>query len=189
METWLVSTGDKFSVFKTDFGTIAIATCWEIVFPEICTIYALKGADIIFNPTMGRENQDPSLNSAPRYRARAMDNFVYIAPVIIGSDGSGIIDFYGEVVAEAPGSTDKVIMAEIDFSEKPVLNSEWWTTINGTDDIKAIHYLSRRPALNKLLTEPKPPIMDMYKDVQLTTGNRESQYKAVRKVDYGPGDH
>jgi len=189
METWLVTTGDKFPVFETDFGTIAIATCWEIVFPEVSTIYALKGADIIFNPTMGRENKDPSLISAPRYRARAMDNFVYIAPVIIGSDGSGIIDFYGEVKAEAPGSTDTVIMAEIDFSGKPVLKSDWWTTINGTDDIKAIHYLSRRPVLNKLLTVPNPPVLDQYKDVRLTTGDRESQFKAVKKVDYGPGDN
>jgi N-carbamoylputrescine amidase len=46
MESWLVSPGNEHPVFKTDFGTIAVATCWEIVFPEISTIYALKGADI-----------------------------------------------------------------------------------------------------------------------------------------------
>ena len=185
METWLVSTGDKLPVFKTDFGTIAIATCWEIVFPEISTIYAVQGADIIFNPTMGRENQDPSLKSAPRYRARAIDNFVYIAPVILGSDGSGIIDFYGEVVTEAPGESDTVIMAEIDFTEQPVLNSDWWTTINGTDNIKAIHYLSRRPEMNSLLTETNPAILNRYKKITLTTDERENQLKAVREVDYG----
>jgi predicted amidohydrolase len=188
METWLVSTGDDLPVFKTDFGTIAIATCWEIVFPEICTIYALKGAEIIFNPTMGRENKDPSLNSAPRYRARAMDNFVYIAPVIIGSDGSGIIDFYGEVVAEAPGTTDTVIMAEIDFTEPPVLNSDWWTTINGTDNIKAIHYLSRRPPKYRFIGNSDPPIMNRFKNIRLSTGDKKMQLEAVRKVDYGPGD-
>jgi predicted amidohydrolase len=185
METWLVSTGDKLPVFRTDFGTVAIATCWEIVFPEISTIYALKGADIIFNPTMGRENQGPSLKSAPRYRARAMDNFVYIAPSILGSDGSGIIDFYGEVVAEAPGVSDTVIMAEIDFKEQPVLESDWWTTINGTDNIKAIHYLSRRPGMNSFLNEPDPPVLNQYRKIQLTTGVREMQLKAVREVDYG----
>ena len=30
METWLVSTGDEFEVYETDFANIAIATCWEI---------------------------------------------------------------------------------------------------------------------------------------------------------------
>jgi hypothetical protein len=114
-----------------------------------------------------------------------MDNFVYVAPVILGSDGSGIIDFYGKVVAERPGTTDTVIMAEIDFNKEPVLKSEWWTTINGTENMKAIHYLSRRPALNQLLTEPRPPVLDKYQNIQLTTGDREMQIKAVRAVDYG----
>jgi predicted amidohydrolase len=58
MEAWSVIPGNVFEVFKTDFATIAIATCWELHFPEIPSIYALKGADIIFNPTMARNN-DP----------------------------------------------------------------------------------------------------------------------------------
>jgi predicted amidohydrolase len=187
MESWLFSPGDEYPVFETDFGTIAVATCWEIVFPEISTIYALKGADIIFNPTMGRENTGPSLASAPRYLARAMDNFVYVAPVIIGSDGCGIIDFNGKVIAEAPGVTDTVIMAGIDFSKEPVLVSKWWITINGTDNKKAIHYLSRRPELYKFIIEPGPPVLNQYEDIHLTTGDRKRQLKAVRDVDYGPG--
>lgn len=186
MESWLFTPGDEYPVFKTDFGTIAIATCWEINFPEISGIYALKGADIIFNPTMSRQNREPGLATAPRYLTRAMDNFLYVAPVILGSDGCGIIDFNGKVVAEAPGKTDTVIMAEIDFSKKPVLDSEWWTTINGTDDQKAIHFLSRRPELYKLLTDPHPPLLEHYKDVHLTTGDRERQLEAVKAVDYGP---
>ena len=186
MESWLFTPGDEFPVFKTDFGTIAIATCWEIAFPEISEIYALKGADIIFNPTMGRENRGPGLATAPRYLTRAMDNYVYIAPVILGYDGSGIIDFNGEVMAEAPGVTDTVIMAEIDFSKEPVLDSEWWTTINGTDNKKAIHFISRRPELYKLLTLPDPPLLQRYKEVHITTGDRQRQLEAVKAVDYGP---
>ena len=189
METWLYSTGDEYPVFETDFATIAIATCWEIRFPEITTIYALKGADIVFNPTMARENKGPGLASAPRYLTRAMDNYIYIAPVILGSNGCGIIDFNGNVVAEAPGVTDKVIMAEIDFSKEPVYDSEWWKIINGTDNHKAIHFLSRRPETYKLLTEPDPPILKRYRDIRLTTGDRQRQLEAVRKVDYGPGEN
>lgn len=29
METWLVSTGNDFEVYKADFGNFAVATCWE----------------------------------------------------------------------------------------------------------------------------------------------------------------
>jgi hypothetical protein len=37
-----------------------------------------------------------------------------------------------------------------------------------------------------MLTNPHPPILDKYKDIHLTTGDRERQLKAVREVDYGP---
>jgi predicted amidohydrolase len=187
METWLVSVGDEFEVYETDFGNIAIATCWELFYPEITTIYALKGADIIFNPTMARDNlPGQSLATAHTYITRARDNSVYIAPVLLGTDGNGIIDFDGNVVAEAVGEKDTVIMAEIDFARERINDSQWWETINGTNNVKAIHYKSRRPELYKMLTDPHPPVLDKYKDIQLTSGDRERQLKAVREVDYGP---
>ena len=187
METWLVSTGDEFEVFETDFGTIAIATCLELFYPEISTIYALKGADIIFNPTMGRDNlPGQSLATAHMYITRARDNSVYIAPVILGDDGNGIIDFNGNVIAEAIGEQDVVIMAEIDFARERIQDSKWWETINGTNNVRAIHFKSRRPEIYQMLTNPHPPILDRYKDIYLTTGDREKQLKAVREVDYGP---
>lgn len=187
METWLVSVGDEYEVYETDFGNIAIATCWEIFYPEISTIYALKGADIIFNPTMAKDNQNgQSLSTAHKFITRATDNSVYIAPVVLGTDGNGIIDFEGNVMAEAIGEENTVIMTEIDFSKERLNSSTWWKTINGTDNVTAIHFKSRRPELFKMISDPHPPILEKYKDVQLTTGDRERQIKAVREVDYGP---
>ncbi len=187
METWLVSTGDELEVYETDFANISIATCWELFYPEIPTIYALKGADIIFNPTMGRDNlPGQSLATAHMYITRARDNSVYIAPVILGSDGNGIIDFDGHVVAEAVGEEDVVIMAEIDFARERINESKWWETINGTDNVKAIHFKSRRPEIYQMITHPDPPVLEKYKDIHLTTGDRDRQLKAVREVDYGP---
>ena len=187
METWLVSTGDEFEVYETDFGKFAIATCWELFYPEISTIYALKGADIIFNPTMAKDNlPGQSLSTAHTFITRARDNSVYIAPVVLGDDGNGIIDFDGNVVAEAIDEEDVVIMAEIDFARERINESKWWETINGTNNIKAIHYKSRRPEIYQMLTDPHPPVLDKYKDIHLTTGDRERQLKAVREVDYGP---
>jgi 5-aminopentanamidase len=187
LETWLVSTGDKYEVFQTDFCKVAVATCWEISYPEISSIYALSGADIIFNPTMAPDNKPgESLSTAPMFVTRARDNSVYIAPVVLGKDGNGIIDFNGNVVAEAPGKENTVIMAEIDFSKERLDDSKWWRSINGTDNIKAMHLKSRRPETYRILTDPNPPVIAKYKDIHLTTGDKDRQLKAVRDVDYGP---
>jgi len=117
---------------------------------------------------------------------RARDNSVYIAPVVLGTEGNGIIDFDGNVVAEAVGIKDTVIMAEIDFAKERINDSNWWETINGTGNIRAMMLKSRRPDLFNLLSDPNPPVLQKYKDIHLTTGDRDRQLKAVRKVDYGP---
>jgi len=190
LETWLVTNGDQYDVFQTDFAAIAIATCWEIYYPEIASIYALKGADIIFNPTMAKDNKPgQGLETAPLYLTRARDNSIYLAPVVLGQEGNGIIDFDGNVVAEALGQKDVVIMAEIDFSKERIARSDWWKAINGTDNVRALHLKSRRPDLNRILSDPNPPLMERYKDIHLTTGDRERQLKAVREVDYGSKSH
>jgi len=51
--------------------------------------------------------------------------------------------------------------------------------------VKAIHLKSRRPEIYKILTDQNPPVLERYKDIHLTTGDRARQLDAVRKVDYG----
>lgn len=187
LETWLVSNGDKYEVFQTDFAKVAVATCWEISYPEIASIYALEGADIIFNPTMASDNKPgKSLDTAPMFITRARDNSVYIAPVVLGTEGNGIIDFEGNVIAESLGKENTVIIADIDFSKERINNSKWWETINGTSNVKAMMLKSRRPDIFKLLSDPHPPVLDDYKNIHLTTGDLKRQIEAVHEVDYGP---
>lgn len=186
METWLVDTGNEYEVYETDFGNISVATCWEMWYPEISTIYALKGADIIFNPTMAKDNlTGQSLETAHTFITRARDNSVYIAPVVLGKDGNGILDFNGNVIAESVGEEDAVIMTEIDFSQEKINPSKWWEAINGTNNATAIHFKSRRPETYQMLTDPNPPILEKYKDIHFTTGDRERQLKAIEELDYG----
>ena len=136
---------------------------------------------------MARDNESgKSLSTAHTLITRARDNSVYIAPCILGSDGNGILDFDGKVLAEAPGKKDVVVMTEVDFSKERINQSSWWETINGTNNYKAIILKSRRPETYKLLTDPDPPLLNKYKDIHLTTGDKERQLKAVKEVDYGP---
>jgi len=187
LETWEVTTGDNYEVFQTDFAKVAIATCWEISYPEISSIYALKGADIIFNPTMAADNKPgKSLETAHMFITRARDNSVYIAPVVLGTDGNGIIDFDGNVLCESVGKENTVVMSEIDFGKERIDDSKWWETINGTNNIKAMRLKSRRPDIFNMLSDPNPPLLDKYKDIHLTTGDLKRQMEAVREVDYGP---
>ncbi len=68
-------------------------------------------------------------------------------------------------------------MAEIDFSKERTHESKWWETINGTNNIRAMMMKSRRPELFKTLTDPNPPILERYKDINLTTGDHARQLK------------
>jgi len=75
---WGVQGGDKFRVFDTDLGPVAVFVCYDIEFPELCRLAAAQGALIFFVPS----------NTADRYgylrvricsQARAIENQVYVA--------------------------------------------------------------------------------------------------------------
>jgi predicted amidohydrolase len=50
-ERVLFKPGDKFDVFRVGGTNIGIAICHDIVYPESVRILALKGADIVINPS------------------------------------------------------------------------------------------------------------------------------------------
>jgi len=69
--------GDEYPVFECDFGRVGIMICMDIHYPEVARILALKGADIIFWPTMAYGPTGQFLEVL--LRSRAMDNQVYAA--------------------------------------------------------------------------------------------------------------
>lgn len=74
------SRGDSIEVIETDFGLIGVSICYELFFPEVSRVYALKGARIIFNPIgvgMFGEKQFLAWNSLAS--ARASENNVFVA--------------------------------------------------------------------------------------------------------------
>ncbi|MBS3108072.1 carbon-nitrogen hydrolase family protein [Candidatus Woesearchaeota archaeon] len=83
-----VEAGNKIKIFRTDFGKIGIAICWDLTFPELFSEMKRKGAEIIFCPAQW--NYDvPAHKSRPIYReiellrsmvlARAHENVIYVA--------------------------------------------------------------------------------------------------------------
>lgn len=101
---WNMSPGEGLEVFETEFGKIAMLTCYDIEFPEIVRMARAKGADVIFCPSC---TDDRHGFYRVRYccHARAVENQVYI--VTTGTVGAlRRVDFmranFGQAAVIAP---------------------------------------------------------------------------------------
>ena len=120
-ESATVAPGDEIVTFELDGVTFGLATCYDLRFPELFRILALRGAEVILLPaaftmTTGKDHWEVLI------RARAIENQVYM--VAAGQYGpnlpgkwcygrSMIVDPWGTVLATAP-DTESVITAVVD---------------------------------------------------------------------------
>lgn len=120
-ESARVRPGREIVTVETELGIFGMSICYDVRFPEIYRLMALKGAQVIFVPSSftmptGKDHWEPLL------RARAIENGCYIvAPGQIGTKpaytaygNSLVADPWGTVIARAkdiPGIT----YAEIDL--------------------------------------------------------------------------
>lgn len=108
-----VAPGDEIVTVDVDGVQVGLAICYDLRFPELFRILALRGAEAIVLPaaftlTTGKDHWETLI------RARAIENGVYmVAPAQVGSyfDGKGdrwtygrslIVDPWGTVLATAP---------------------------------------------------------------------------------------
>jgi predicted amidohydrolase len=103
--------------------TVGLAICYDLRFPELFRILALKGAQAIILPAAfalatGKDHWETLI------RARAIENGLYmIAPGQVGMHPPGlrcygrsmVVDPWGLVVAQA-SDTPAVLSSEVDFS-------------------------------------------------------------------------
>ncbi len=182
-EKWTTTSGDAFPVFKTDFGTVGILICYDIVFPESSRCLALNGAEILCNPTMGftlpGQSED---NGLVRVRMRAMDNFLPFVLSICGS-GSIIVDRDGRIRAQARQGVEEVITATIDLDATPTDRSQW-EVITGTADVRARLLQERMPKAYQLLATEEPPVLESFRNKRIRTTQQEYReaYEKIRKM-------
>lgn len=122
-ESATIAPGDEIVTVEIDGVTVGLAICYDLRFPELFRILALKGAEVIILPaaftmTTGKDHWEVLI------RARAIENQVYmVAPGQHGADSSGkwcygrsmIVDPWGVVVAVAPDQTT-TIHADLDLT-------------------------------------------------------------------------
>ncbi len=103
-EKEIYQAGEEIHVFRDGEIVFGIQLCYEAHFPEISTVMALKGAEIIFMPHASpRGNPGEKLQSWLRHLpGRAFDNALYVVACNqVGKTGEGF-GFPGVAVALSP---------------------------------------------------------------------------------------
>ncbi|MFQ6097749.1 MAG: carbon-nitrogen hydrolase family protein [Armatimonadota bacterium] len=112
----------EIEVFDTDFGRVGTHTCGDLYTPMFDRVLALKGAELILDPSQmwgpsGRINET-------LLRARALDNAVWLACAHWNTSDPGlrsvIIDPYGQVMASSKFQQEGVIWVDVDFDARRV---------------------------------------------------------------------
>lgn len=117
-----------FPVFRTKKATIGVQVCYDRRFPEGYRILALKGAEIIVNPTcMATYNEkDRSASWELLLQARALENQVFVVgPNKAGQEGARTnigrsfvaSPIGGQIVAQADKDDDQLVVARVDLED------------------------------------------------------------------------
>lgn len=121
-ESNTLSSGSSLTVVDTELCRVGVAICYDMRFPELFRLYALKGADMIvvpgaFNMTTGPAHWEALL------RIRAVDNQVYMVGASPARDYSAgyvaygnslVVEPWGNLIAKADES-ETIIYADIDL--------------------------------------------------------------------------
>lgn len=115
----------EFQVYDTDFARIGVHLCGDLYTGEIDRVLALKGAEIIFDPSQhwGADGY----NNTEMLRARAIDNGCWVACAHWNSSDPGlrslIIDPYGHVMTASQFQQEGALYTDIDFDQQKVYYS------------------------------------------------------------------
>ncbi len=117
--------GGETPIFSAGGTTFGVQLCYDAHFPELSTLLALKGAEVLFMPHASPppESADEKRDRWLRYlSARAYDNGAFVVACNQTGDGGAgirfagvalILDPRGEVIAETSGDEESMIVAEL----------------------------------------------------------------------------
>jgi N-carbamoylputrescine amidase len=118
-----------FKTFRTAYGTVGPAVCWDQWYPETARALMLDGAEILLFPTaIGNEPHDPDLDTSRMWRRAMIGHAVSnVVPVVaanrIGTEEgqtfyghSFICDERGDILAEFGARDTGVLTATLDLA-------------------------------------------------------------------------
>ncbi len=129
-ELHIFEAGTRVEPVSTSVATMGINICYDMCFPEIARMHALKGAELIVFPSAwpcpdGADETDPRLMPYILFpRARAWENQCYvITSNVVGSADIGSVSYYGhsriidplgQVIADT-GGREGMVVEDIDI--------------------------------------------------------------------------
>ena len=150
MERCFYSPGKELPVFDTPLGCIGIHICYDITFPEVSRVQALKGAELLVNTSASSAGLEQFWEHALFMRA-AENATWYVVCSVIGEQrgailfgGSRIVDPTGQVIAAGKLNEEDVIIADIDLS------------LSRKARVSSHLFNARQPALYAEVTQPTP---------------------------------
>jgi len=100
-ESETLKAGEDITVFETEFGKMGLVICFDLRFPEICRLMALKGAKVLFAPAAFNMTTGP-LHWEILFRLRAVDNQLFTVGASSARDEKGVYISYGNSIAVDP---------------------------------------------------------------------------------------
>ncbi|MCB0877750.1 MAG: carbon-nitrogen hydrolase family protein [Thermoleophilia bacterium] len=137
--------GSELAVVDVDGIPVGMTVCYDLRFPELYRLLALRGARILTVPAAftlmtGRDHWEVLL------RARAIENQCFVvAPDIIGDHGAGkisyggsmIVDPWGTVIARA-ADAECVVVADLDLDAVDRVRAAIPSLANRRDDLYSL---------------------------------------------------
>ena len=106
------TTGVEFPVANTTIGRLGILICYDRQLPETSRILAIKGAQLILNPSWGGHGEMNEI----MMRTRAYENSVFVA--FVHPKRVLIIDPEGNVIARDVVDKDQIVTARIVLDQR-----------------------------------------------------------------------
>jgi len=144
-ESETFSPGDEVTVFESQFGLIGLCICFDMRFPELARLMALKGAEVIVAPGAFNMTTGPA-HWEIMFRQRAVDNQVFTVGVAPARDqdfeyvsyGNSIVcSPWGDVIQRA-GAEEATLIAELDLHENERIRAQLPLLSALRDDLYAL---------------------------------------------------
>lgn len=149
-ERCFYSPGKELPVFDTPLGRIGVHICYDITFPEVPRVQALKGAEILINTSASAAGFEEFWDHALFMRA-AENGIWYAVCSVVGEQrgdvlfgGSRVVSPSGEVVAAAGDHVETMIFADVDLSQSRTSRST------------SHSFSTRQPEIYAPIAEPTP---------------------------------
>lgn len=104
------TSGNSLPVFDSDFGKFGMMICADRRWPETVRTLAIKGAQVIFNPTYGMHNE----NNLRMMQTRSYESEIFIA--FTHPQQSLVTDPKGNIIVNNEDEKDSFTISEIDIS-------------------------------------------------------------------------